>query len=210
MIYRRTPLNSRGFTIIELMIALSVMSVILVISTIILINLGLLYTKGTNQANTQNITRNIVNELASQLQLGTANPTISTGGSVEAICIGSQRYSYRRGHQLDASNGSDHALWRDTRNTSGPCVPFDLANPSADASEVPDSGAELLLPQMQLVDFTIDTPPTTPQGTYSIKVTVAYGDPSLLLPGNHCTGKEGTQYCAVSSLTQNITRRGVN
>ena len=203
--------NQQGFTIIELMIALSVMAVILVISTVVLINLGVLYTKGNNQANTQNLTRNIVNELVSQLELGSADPVVDSANSV--VCLGSQRYTYRTGYQLNSANANDHALWRDTMKSSASCTPFNLANPAADVTTVVGSGAELLLPQMQLVAFNIVTPPTTPLGTYSIQVTVAYGDPTLLVFSNgrpNCTGAKGTEYCAVASLTQNVARRGIN
>ncbi len=203
--------NQQGFTIIELMIALSVMAVILVISTVVLINLGVLYTKGNNQANTQNLTRNIVNELASQLELGSADPIVDTANKV--ICMGSQRYTYRTGYQLNSSNANDHALWRDTMKSTATCTPFNLSNPAADTSEVAGSGTELLLPQMQLAAFNIVTPPTTPLGTYSIQVTIAYGDPTLLVYYNgkpNCTGTKGTEYCAVASLIQNVARRGIN
>ncbi len=38
--------STRGFTIVELMIALTVLSTILVMATVIMINIGVLYSKG--------------------------------------------------------------------------------------------------------------------------------------------------------------------
>lgn len=205
---RQARSQEQGFTIIELMIALSIISVILVISTVVLINLGLLYTKGNNQANTQNTARNIVNELASQLELGSADPII--GANV--ICMGSQRYSFATNVELSSSN-TGHALWRDTMKSSATCAAVtDMTNPGTDLLAIPGSGAELLSPQMELTDFSI-TQPATPNGTYIIKVTVAYGDPTLHTTANgktNCTGDKGTQYCAVSSLTQVVARRVPN
>ena len=206
----RTSQHEQGFTIVELMIALSVMAVVLVISTVVLINLGLLFTKGTNQAKTQNTTRNITNELASQLEIGNANPLVP-GGNV--ICFGSQRYTFQLNHELTNSS-TDHVLWRDTMSNNATCIPLRLsAAVPFDGLTVAGSGSELVLPNMELTDFAVAVPPATPVGVYSIKVTVAYGDPTQLVIARgktSCLGGPGTQYCAVSSLTQNVARRSIN
>ncbi len=70
--------DSRGFTIIELMIALSILSVILVMSTLILIQITSLYTKGVNSANLQNTSRNIVADVSSSLQFSGFRPDPGT------------------------------------------------------------------------------------------------------------------------------------
>ncbi|HSX37132.1 MAG TPA: type II secretion system protein, partial [Patescibacteria group bacterium] len=80
-----------GFTIVELMVALSVLSILLVMSTVILIQIGKLYTKGVNQAATQNAARDIINDLSSQLQVSGNAPDGKTAG---VICIGNQRYTF--------------------------------------------------------------------------------------------------------------------
>lgn len=75
-----TKLNrqTKGFTIVELMIALTVLSTILTMSTVILIQIGAIYSKGVNQANLQNSTRTVVSDLSSDLQFS---------GNVPQPCI---------------------------------------------------------------------------------------------------------------------------
>lgn len=104
-------LQSKGFTIIELMIALSVLSIILVIASALMTRIGATYTKGVNAANLQNANRNIMSDLTSALQLSGSAPSgcptgndIGTtcytalesvpGADVYAYCIGATRYSY--------------------------------------------------------------------------------------------------------------------
>ncbi len=67
-----------GFTIIELMIALSVLSVLLVMTTVTLIQIGKLYSKGVNSAAVQNAARNIVGDISGTLQFGGGAPAACT------------------------------------------------------------------------------------------------------------------------------------
>lgn len=195
-------INQQGFTIVELMIALSILSTLLVMSTVAMINLGHLFSKGTNQANTQNTTRNILNDLASQIELGAANPqtvtpapVVNPVGSVEAIaggvsekassteviCIGTQRYTFVLNHSLTNSD-TDHGLWRDTMQDANSCLP--VSNFSSQATpatpngqpgaSAAGSGSELLSPSMRLTDFSVTQAGGSP-GAYTIKVTIAFG-----------------------------------
>lgn len=149
-------LNPAGFTIIELMIALSVLSVILVMTAIILIQISSLYTKGINQANLQNDTRSVMADVTAGLQfsgqpadcytvypsglpVGTPGFTCYSqsqnlnGATVYSLCIGNIRYSYI----LDREIGTDpyapggaqttwHSLWRDTLKDTKNCNPLDI------------------------------------------------------------------------------------
>ena len=140
-----------GFTIVELMIALSVLSVILVMTTVVLIQIGALYVKGVNAANLQNTSRIIVADVSASLQFsgnapasctvngaGTscdANPptgasytnpqsytTGSVSVSVHAFCIGTVRYSY----VLDSEQGTDNAANSVTGTAAGAVTPHVL------------------------------------------------------------------------------------
>ncbi|HVW22923.1 MAG TPA: prepilin-type N-terminal cleavage/methylation domain-containing protein [Candidatus Saccharimonadales bacterium] len=71
---KNTASNQKGFTIVELMIALAVMSTLLLIASLTLINLGHLFSKGTNEANLQNATRNLMSDLTSSIELGATKP----------------------------------------------------------------------------------------------------------------------------------------
>lgn len=189
---RSTGLSGRqaGFTIIELMIALSILSVLLVSSTIILMQLGDLYTKGVNASNTQNTTRNLVNNISSQLRLSGSAPDLSYYGTgpgksigyptPSVYCIGDQRYTFLLDNEVTSSSVV-HALWRDTIIGGGACKPvanfMTSASPS-DAYSVHGSGLELLPLRTRLTDFSITY--NNLDDTYTIDVGLAYGDTGLL------------------------------
>lgn len=119
---RATRQNQKGFTIIELMIAVSILSVILLIGSVVLISVGKLYTKGVNSTNLQDATRNVLNDISSTLEFSGEQPfaclptptpytceAVNSGGSlgelasthpdgtpmtIYAYCVGTTRYSY--------------------------------------------------------------------------------------------------------------------
>lgn len=114
----------------ELMIALSVLSTILVLATTIMIRVNALYTKGVNAANLQNVTRNTAEDLASHIQFsgetpfpcdlttvpatcystvtpisGHSNPQDFGGIRVYSYCVGTTRYSYVLNRKLGVDAG---------------------------------------------------------------------------------------------------------
>jgi prepilin-type N-terminal cleavage/methylation domain-containing protein len=138
-----------GFTIVELMIALSILSVLLITTTIVLIQIGALYSKGVNAANLQNTTRTVVADLSAQLQFSEKVPNGCTpitttcyaqthpypnaaDGTTETVysyCIGNTRYSYTLDRELGGDSHTTpqqvtpHVLWRDTVATDASTCP---------------------------------------------------------------------------------------
>lgn len=176
--------KSSGFTIVELMIALSVLSVLLIISTLTLMNLGRMYVKGSNQANAQDTARNVINDLAAQLQLGGAQPNIDNTTTFGGyFCIGTTRYSYAVGRQVSDSPDADqtrHALWRDTMDSSTCPISAPL---NLNSSLPSPNGRELIPEHMRLTQFNIQ-PISDKMGLYKLEVGVAYGDDDLLCNRN--------------------------
>ncbi len=219
-----------GFTIIELMIATSILSTMLVMVTAMMINLGNLFYKGVNQARVQDATRSTAEELSHNVELTNALPlstpialmsSYSISGSTfksTAYCIDTVRYSYIIGVQI-GTPPIKHVLWRDTVVSGASCVPANLtaATPSA-------TGTELITPNSRLTNFNI-----SPLSPYALSVGIAYGDDDLLcspsvvgscttpnkmvpqsnyaLPDLHCKGKTGDQFCAVSTLKTTVLQR---
>lgn len=212
--------SPQGFTIIELMIALSVLSVILIASTIILIQIGVIYTKGNNAASLQNAARSVQDDAAAAIRFGGFGPVpvsqVEGGLTVNAICIGPVRYSFVLNKELglDSATGQTtyHVLWRDTRNDpTGGCAPvagFDQpGDPGGGDSN--NDGYEMAASHTRLSKFDI-TPDPTVVGTYNINIWMEYGDSDLLnLTTNppSCKGGNGEQFCAVSNLTATATNR---
>lgn len=151
---RQSMYREQGFTIIELMIALSVLSVILVTSSVIMIRIGAMYNKGVNSAALQNTNRTIISDVSKSLQFsgsaplkcdtaiaGVPKPACfhgvgdSTEGDAYKIyryCVGTTRYSF----VLDRAMGKDlyptekftpHVLWRDTLLNTAGCPWLDIS-----------------------------------------------------------------------------------
>lgn len=192
--------SEQGFTIIELLIATTVLSMILLLVTTMMIGIGNLYYKGINQARVQDNVRSVTDEVSQYLQLNgrppLQQPLPPNPNGTQAYCIGTTRYTYVLYRQIGANTGSPdfqsrHVLWRDTINASGSCPLANLnnTNPSL-GTDVgggnAKNGTELIAPNSRLMKFSI-LPLTSP---YTINIEVAYGDNDLLCDtgtANDCT-----------------------
>lgn len=218
----------KGFTIVELMIATTILSVILVLVTAVMISIGNLFYKGINQTRVQDNVRSITDELSQHLQLnGTPTPGSATYNNVTvyAFCFDTIKYSYVIGAQIGSSN-IKHVLWRNDYN-SGNCTPSDLTDPNLSTSE--PNGVELIAPSSRLTALNI-----TGTGTYDLVVGVAYGDNDLLCDtgtandcdatspsSTHvwnptapssglnitCKGQTGDNFCSTTHLTATVVQR---
>lgn len=219
--YKKPGAQEGGFTIVELMMALVVLSVILLMSTVILIQIGALYSKGVNAAALQNTTRNLLASVSSNIQFGGDEVHTNSAGSTNVLCIGKIRYTYLLNTELgedSAANpltgspaGTDtpHVLWQDTMNSTATCnpLPMNAAAPS-DASSTGD-GREIAPEHTRITRFSVQQSSGT--GVYSVDVWMAFGDSDLVqtqLSGRStCANTKGTQFCSVSELSTVVKRR---
>jgi len=222
-------LNNRGFTIVELMIATAVLSIILLMATVIITGISNLYYKGINTARIQTATRTTVDEIAQNIQLsGKAYPNPPDPAQPQgvnnpgAVCANGYRYTYVRG--IEIGTGSPHVLWRDAYVVSGgSCPPVSgWPNPTS-------SGQELMPPKSRLTQF--DVSPDASNTAYVVTVNMAYGDDDQLcntsaIAGDACGGGatmaypddyigttvvcrsgSGNQFCATTNLTTTVLPR---
>lgn len=214
-----------GFTLVELLIATSVLSVLLVMATVIMISIGNLYYKGVNQSRIQNNVRSLSDEVSERLQTSNgARPAAADPAQpgVIAYCIGDTRYTAVIGKQIGkGSDQSRHVLWRDKNNTPSSCT----GSLPTMANDTPSSGgAELIAPGARLTKFSI-------QGTspYEVNIEVVYGEDEVLCNANvagdcnettksthlgdsgaqiRCKGsKDTSRFCATAALNTLVTRR---
>jgi len=221
---RTRPLNRAGFTIIELMIATAVLSIILLLVTVMITRIGDLYYKGITQSRLQEDARSITTDVTQDLELSSGalekpptpscfyDPDVTTTDPacpldsevpVRAYCINGVRYSYIVGEQIGVDIA--HVLWRDSPGGSAPCRPLNitLQNPGG------TDGSELIAPDSQLTEFRIKPISTSP-AFYSISVYVAYGASNLLSGtgvNTACMGGTGNQFCATAGLTTTAAQR---
>ncbi len=230
--------SEQGFTIVELMVATVVFSVVLLVLTFGVIQMSRIYDKGITETNTQNVARNIMADISQTIefsggQVGQTNVTnVGSAGQTFAFCIGDRAYYYQLGYELEDNPSSSQAYHGlvvvDNDNTcpshsggynlkTSSVVPPDAHCPNSPPAGV-TCGKEFLLPSMRLTTLKVTAVPNT-TNLYSVSVQVTYGDDDLLnnpnningLSGNltNCKGGAGQQFCATSDL-QTVVEKRVN
>lgn len=224
--------NQKGFTILELIIASTVFSLIMLLSTTGLIQIGKTYHKGQITSKTQETTRGIAEEISREVQYSNSSvqkshedidPGADYGGTgasgvkIKAKCIGDTRYTYvadttpnrskiklaQSDNYADPNPTLKHLLWVDKKLASEPCVATNLS------AVTPSQGRELLSQNMRLTDFNI----SSSGDNVSIKIKAYYGDYDLAggVTGNGTatcdSTKNGGQFCASSELSTVVRRR---
>ncbi|MCA9323504.1 prepilin-type N-terminal cleavage/methylation domain-containing protein [Candidatus Saccharibacteria bacterium] len=223
----------RGFTIIELMIATTIFSLVLMLCLAGILQITKMYYRGVTLARTQEKARTVVDEIAESIRYTSAGsnivvqsvsapidplvvgPEVAAGASDDTnyLCVGSKRYTYAIDRILKASpsaSASDkhkkHVLWIDT--ISGACdAPADLTQDAPSAT-----GQELLSENMRLMRFEVSAGVVS--GTFNVYVGVGYGDNELLYnltsDGLYktCEGEfVGAEFCATSSISLTVEKR---
>lgn len=205
--------RDRGFTVIELMVATAVFAVVLVVVTAGILQVSRLYYKGVNEANTQNVVRNITDTISQAIQFGGGQVVPTTSGaatpsSPKVFCIGNQRFTYDLGWQVvdNSPNASRHQAYHGL-------VQDNFSGCSSTSTQALNSqsvlGRELLSPNMRLSKLNV-----TDLGSnlYRVEVRVIYGDDDLLKNPNDplttCINETaGTQFCTISELNTVVTKR---
>jgi len=201
--------NLSGFTIVELMIATTVFSVILLLATFGLLQVGRTYYKGITLTKTQNVARSIIDTISQDIQFSGESvnkpdnyPTISETdpNPTYAICIGNNRYSVKLDQKV---GGTYHGLLVDESNS---CEPQDFA-------DIIGTPKELLDTNMRVAKLSIDN--STNPDLYTINLTIIYGDNDLLnnviSDSNYhkqcLSAQAGTQFCSVVNLSTTVQKR---
>lgn len=234
---KRSIQRQRGFTIVELMIATIIFSLVLLGAMAAVIQISKLYYKGITNARTQDLNRNVLAEISQSIQFS-RNDIVQTlpanGGPSVAItatdttsrgyfCNGPRRYTYiidRNLAQNPDTNAnlalrrkeSRHVLWVDTPvsncSTSGP-ADLTVANPCANPT-ICNDGVELMSERARITKLTLqELQPDS--GLWNINISVAYGEDGLLnvVDGRYvCEGATGfSEFCAISELSTTVLRR---
>jgi prepilin-type N-terminal cleavage/methylation domain-containing protein len=119
--------HSSGFTILEVLIATTVFTIVLLICTYAVTRIGQLYFKGVTSSQIQDLTRKMSDEFSGQIQFGSSLPIPDsiTGDSPTTpliFCVGDNRYRAIMNRKL-GDPGVDTVLQRIAY--SGACVTTD-------------------------------------------------------------------------------------
>lgn len=208
--------DKNGFTLVELMIAITVFSVLLLLSAASLTQISRLYYKGVIVTKTQNVSRNIMDDISQAFQFSSGNMTnigVPDSNGLRRICIGNVRYTYALNKQINETN--KHALWRDKVASSGSCDALNIFdNSEIENSATSADGTELLESGMRLKSISIGNNGGIPE-IKNINVAVIYGDDDLINFSDSamtqpvgCKGDvTGSQWCAFSRLFTQVFSR---
>jgi prepilin-type N-terminal cleavage/methylation domain-containing protein len=213
---KKTDVHERGFTIVELMIATLVFSVILTVVTMGVISFSNRYYKGVHASTTQNTTRNIMDTITQAIQFGEAR--VDPSGANNFFCAGGSVFMF------DASG----AMYDGLAGQRGMYVAPKVGDACVDQALT--GGRQMLGKRMRIAAMSV-TQVAGVSTMYRAQVVIAYGEdnalcaPSLPMgcspsasysavnfinrPDVTCKPGNGNQYCAVSRLTANVQKRVV-
>lgn len=190
--------SSHGFTIIELLIATTVFSVVLLVFLSAFLRISELFYKGVNMSNTQEDARIVMQDITDDIQFSQQTPFVTAN----YFCIGIHRYTVNYGQQVTASV---HGIYRE--DIQAGCPP-----PSTPGI----NGVELLDTGMQVNKLSVSSPCVNQRCTISMHI-IFYGNDSTVLysPSGaspaasatdaECTGPaNSTQYCASADYNATV------
>jgi len=214
-------LGQRGFTILELMIATSVFSVILLVAAAGILSFTNKYYKGVTASTTQAAARAVLSDITQNIQLSSGSVLSDVNNGVGFICVnGSQQYAFRLGGPVVGS-GNRHAMVKDSDSA---CENADvLGQTTLNATQ-----REMLGDHMRLATFDVTPGPAARTPTYIVHIRLIYGEYDLMTINGHdltaaqdvdaqwwanngsqvtCKSTVGSQFCAVSDLSTTVQVR---
>ncbi|QQS20359.1 prepilin-type N-terminal cleavage/methylation domain-containing protein [Candidatus Saccharibacteria bacterium] len=208
--------HSGGFTIVELMIATMVFSVILTVVTMGVISFSNRYYKGVHTSATQSAARSIMDTITQSIQFGSA--TVTPSGSNNFFCAGGSVFLFDTNGVMFNNTPGQRGVYV-TPKTGDACV-----------DQAVTGGRQLLGNRMRVASISVAPLGGVPN-MYQVSVVVAYGDDTVLcapslpqqcqetasytapsfinLPDITCKPGNGNQYCAVSRLKASVQKRVV-
>ncbi|HEX7368404.1 MAG TPA: prepilin-type N-terminal cleavage/methylation domain-containing protein [Candidatus Saccharimonadales bacterium] len=216
-----------GFTIVEIMIATLVFTVILMVITYGVMHFTSDYFKGINSSTTQTVARTALDDITQAIEYSSGPITSAANGVHTAglVCAGNQAFGYMGGKivvspTVTPNSGNTTKALIDHTGVSSTCTPAAVG-----------SGTELLQNNMRLVYLTVSQVASS-SNLWTVQLSVAYGDSDLLCdasansthlcsPGGTpyaltdsvwgpdilCKTDTGDQFCSVVNLSTTVSRR---
>lgn len=188
-----------GFTMVELMIATTVFSIVLLVIASALILAGRVYFKGVVSVRTQEVAREIADDISQNIQFAGGNIQTSTGGG---MCIGNRQYSYILNKEYIGD--SAHKFIVSTVPSCGSSSPLSTA--AMNSLTLTAGQQELLGNNMRLTTLNVNNIGGY-SNLYRVDIGVAYGDDDVFDAIGHCINAAGSQYCATADISTTVDRR---
>ncbi|MEX0881445.1 MAG: prepilin-type N-terminal cleavage/methylation domain-containing protein [Candidatus Saccharimonadales bacterium] len=220
---KNTSKGNKAFTVIELMVATSVFSILLLLSLAGFLQIGQLFHKGVNITRTSDTAKQVINSIKNDISYDAGTSTIAVQNSTIFVsgvgtvtrsyfCAGQNRYIYIRGSELDEDNkdvGSPSGWYR-FGLLKEPYTSANCSNPNSVPINA-NTATELLGDKMRLSNLTIQP---VLGSLYTLRVYIAYGDDEVLTSPANATnarcqsGSNFSRYCFVADFTT-TARRGI-
>ncbi len=228
--FSKTRTKQDGFTIVELMVATAVFSVVILVCSLAIIHVGRMYYKGMIVNRTQDAARLIADDLTRAIQFGSTSSEVTFrkgedfalhGGTpqvrVKTLCLGAVRYTFAESSRAQQSNTYTaekvpYALWRDAPGSTVSCSALSIWDPTGNPGGT--DGKSMLGENMRVTE--LDAEDHDGDGVWNIKVAVSYGDSDDLFEVdehghanyNVCKGVNASgQFCAVSQIETTVIKR---
>ncbi len=191
--------NQKGYTIVELMIAIAVFSVIMLLVTIGIIQIARNYKQVSVRAKMEDASREIHQQIGQTIQFSgnEFNDADDVGGYM-AYCFGTQRYLYKK---TPPTTDNTVKLLVDT-----------ITDPSECGTKPLDPNSESPLPKnSKVVAFDVNS---TGSGGVTIKTRFVIGDADMFQDQDYtkpCLGSVvGGEFCAVVELNSLATSKVIS
>jgi prepilin-type N-terminal cleavage/methylation domain-containing protein len=219
--------NNRGFTLIELMLAMTFISVLLVAIAMTTIQISNIYNKGITLREVNQAGRSVSSELQQSIASSvpfdvtpktdnspatqTSHYVVRDGGG--RLCLGNYSYAWNYGKALAGGAGAPAVYNKYDNNTpvrfakiedagGSLCADVDLAVPKSKSSELLSSGdRDLVLHSFTISQTASDS--TTNQALYAITMVIGTNDRAQLTTDNAsckppAQGVGNEDYCSVN------------
>ncbi len=203
MAYR---LNKSGFTIVELMISISVFSVVIILASAAIITVGRQYQFGVSKTRLLDASRELNQKISQDIAYSGGDKRDVTFSSIpgySGFCIGNNRYTWKTYPATIPTPEQYTAL----KNTFRVTPLSSIGNScSADAGNI-NSGENPFPNNVTVTQFDIGS--TNPY-SYNSRFVLADGTDLFVgkNPSNSCiTQQAGGSYCAVVDMNSTITRK---
>lgn len=197
-------LNQKGFTLVELMIATLVFSVVLLLCMAALLQVSKHFYKGVSSTRTQETARSVMTTISESIQFSggaiepSLIPVISPEGAYVGFCVDHFRFSYIKNRTFTGSG--DQGLVMEDLGSAGCSATLAAWEPAT-----PANGRELLQPNMRVQNIRIKN---ISGDLWEVKVDLATApEDNFLSPGGRCLSDKGTQFCATTSLSTIVQKR---
>lgn len=212
MIISKTNTAKRGFTIVELTLAIAFLSILLMATLILAINAGKIYLKGVTNKTINQSGRDIQDSLRRDFLASSAVDiaTVSSGGTLQRICLGSVSYVWNLAPTFYGSPTSQVQRYADNNHPVGLARVSDVNKNlckggfSGHLTSFTDSQVNDLISgdgkDLALHSFSVDRVVSNDQkGLYRISYTIGTNETGTL------EGSGASVSCKVGSAVANLS-----